>query len=194
MPGAKRKTYKVPFRRRREGRTNYSKRLALVKFGERMVVRKSDRYITVQFVSFSNKGDIVVSAASSREFLNHKVPALNNLPIAYLTGYLAAKRAISKGIKKATLDTGLRTPHSRSFAMAALKGALDAGLEIPHNEEELSKDNGRFMGSHIAEYAKMLKEKDENRYKKIFSAYLSAGLDPCAIPDIINKLKSKLEV
>ena len=50
--------YKVPFRRRREGRTDYRHRAALLR-GKlpRAVVRKSNRNITVQLVTYDDKGD-----------------------------------------------------------------------------------------------------------------------------------------
>ena len=66
MTKAKGPTYEVPFRRRREKKTNYEKRLALVK-GEKpiMVVRRSNRYITVQFVEFNPKGDKTVTGSAT---------------------------------------------------------------------------------------------------------------------------------
>ncbi|HID74143.1 MAG TPA: 50S ribosomal protein L18, partial [Thermoplasmata archaeon] len=43
--------YHVPYRRRREGRTDYRRRLALLSSRmTRAVVRRSGRHITVQFV------------------------------------------------------------------------------------------------------------------------------------------------
>ena len=48
---ANKKTYTVPFRRKREGKTNYKKRLGLLKSKSlRLVVRKSNKHILVQLV------------------------------------------------------------------------------------------------------------------------------------------------
>ena len=58
-------------------------------------------------------------------------------PRAYLTGYLAGKRAAKNGIEDAVLDIGLRGPAKGSAVFAALKGMIDAGIEIPHGEEVL---------------------------------------------------------
>ena len=45
--------YKVPFRRRREAKTNYRHRLKLLKSGlPRAVVRKSLKHTTVQFIKY----------------------------------------------------------------------------------------------------------------------------------------------
>ena len=63
--------------------------------------------------------------------------ATGNLPAAYLTGYLAGKRASEKGMNDAVLDIGLKEPAKGAAVFAALKGMLDAGLEIPHGKEVL---------------------------------------------------------
>ena len=44
--------YKVPRKRRREGKTNYYKRYRMIKSGQkvRAVVRKTNRYIIVQII------------------------------------------------------------------------------------------------------------------------------------------------
>jgi large subunit ribosomal protein L18 len=43
--------YRVPWRRRREGKTNYYKRLKLIRSGKpRLVVRRTNKYIIAQIV------------------------------------------------------------------------------------------------------------------------------------------------
>ncbi|RLG69666.1 MAG: 50S ribosomal protein L18, partial [Candidatus Iainarchaeum archaeon] len=65
---AKKCTYKLKFRRRREKRTDYAKRLALVKSGlPRLVIRRTNQYIISQVIKFDPKGDItLVHINSSR--------------------------------------------------------------------------------------------------------------------------------
>ncbi|UCE75163.1 MAG: 50S ribosomal protein L18, partial [Methanomassiliicoccales archaeon] len=77
----------------------------------------------------------------------------SNLPAAYLTGYLAGKRAKSAGVEKAVLDIGLNTPTRGSRIFASLKGLLDAGIDIPHNEEIIPSEE-RIYGAHINENIK----------------------------------------
>ena len=61
-------TFKMPFRRRREGKTNYKKRLKLLLSKKpRLVVRKSLKYIRAQIVEFDKKGDKTLASAFSRE-------------------------------------------------------------------------------------------------------------------------------
>lgn len=142
--------YRVPFRRRREGRTDYRDRLALIKSGApRLVVRKGLRTITVQFVEFHEKGDVVRAAATSRELAQHGwTHSGSATPAAYLTGLLAARRAKGKGVARAVLDIGHHEPTKGSRVFAALKGVLDGGVQVPHSDEVLP-DEKRLQGAHL---------------------------------------------
>ncbi len=145
-------TYKVPFRRRREGKTNYRKRLAYLKSGKpRMVVRKTNKQTIVQFIEFDPRGDRVISSAISKELLKYGWKgSVKSTPAAYLTGYLAAKRALAKGVKEAVPDIGLHKPTKGSRVFAAMKGAIDAGVEVPVSEEVIPSEE-RIRGEHISE-------------------------------------------
>ncbi len=143
---------RVPFRRRREGKTDYRHRTALLKGGVvRAVVRKSNRGTTVQFVGYTDKGDIVVASAVSKDLAELGwTGSGKSTPGAYLTGLLAGKRAKEKGIEEAVLDIGLREPTKGATVFAALKGIIDAGVEVPHSDTMLpSKD--RIAGKHMKE-------------------------------------------
>ena len=182
--------YNVPFKRRRKNLTNYAKRLALLKSGlPRLVVRKSDKGILVQIISFSETGDKTETSTNSKELDKYGWLAHSNLPTAYLTGLLCARKAIKKGIKKAVLDIGITKPTKASIPFAALKGAVDAGLDIPHDAGVF--DEERFSGKHIAEYAKKIKDTDS--YKKQFSVYTAKGVSPENITELFESVKSKLQ-
>lgn len=156
--------YKVPFRRRREGRTDYRQRARLLRARvPRAVVRISLRNVSVQIVNYDPQGDQVIATAHSRELAGMGWDqACGNLPAAYLTGYLAGKRAIKKGVGSAVLDIGLRRPAKGSGVFAAMKGILDAGVKIPHGEEVLP-DKDRLMGKHIGEGVEKLVHDVKNR-------------------------------
>lgn len=142
--------YKVPFRRRREGRTDYRHRMALLR-GDlpRAVVRKSNRNITVQLVTYDDKGDKVLASAVSTELADMGWSRSGkSTPGAYLTGLLAGKRAAEKGIEEAVLDIGLREPSKGALVFAALKGMVDAGVEIPHSDSMYPSDD-RISGKHM---------------------------------------------
>jgi len=60
--------YFVPFRRRREGKTDYYKRMKLLLSEKpRMVVRKTNRQIIIQLVEADLVGDRTLVAAYSTE-------------------------------------------------------------------------------------------------------------------------------
>ena len=97
-------TYRVPFRRRRERKTDYRSRLKLL-FSQkpRVVVRNSNKYIQMQLVlndTFCDKTFVaVVSSELNRYGYNG---GTGNIPAAYLTGLLFGKKA-----KKVGYDEGI---------------------------------------------------------------------------------------
>ena len=157
---------RVPFRRRREGKTDYRKRLRTLK-GEqpRAVFRKSLQNTTVQMVLYDPKGDKVVASAVSKELRGYGwTGGTGNIPASYLTGLLAGKRAKANGVESATLDIGLNEPVPGSRAFATLKGLLDAGVNIPHDEEILpsaERLEGKHLGENVTKAFKEVKAKLE---------------------------------
>lgn len=143
---------KVPFRRRREGKTDFRRRLNLIKSNKiRAVVRHSNNFVTVQFIKFTLEGDRVLASATSRELTKLGWQgSTSNIPAAYLVGMLAAKRARKEDISDAVLDIGLRVPVRGAKIFAALSGILEEGIEVPHDEEILPAPE-RLSGAHISE-------------------------------------------
>ncbi|KAB5592091.1 60S ribosomal protein L5 [Ceratobasidium theobromae] len=163
--------YQVKYRRRREGKTDYYARKRLVAQAKnkynapkyRLVVRFSNKNITVQVIYARLQGDFVLVSASSRELPRYGIEhGLTNWTAAYATGLLAARRALTKlgladkyeGVKepdgtismveavegaprpfKAYLDVGLKRTSTGSRVFGALKGASDGGIFIPHSEK-----------------------------------------------------------
>jgi len=188
-------TYRVPWRRRREGKTNYYKRVKLIKSGKpRLVVRRTLNYIIAQVVEARIEGDRVIAAAHSRELfkLYGWRGGGKSTCAAYLTGLLAGYRAILKGVREAVLDIGLATPSRGSRVFAALKGALDAGLKIPHSPEVLPSDE-RVRCEHIARWAEELVESNPEFYKRQFSRYIARGLDPRELPSHFNEVLARIK-
>ena len=135
-------SFRVHFRRRREGKTNFAKRLALVKGGKtRMVVRRSNKGIMVQFVDFDPKGDRTLLTVSGAHLAKlYKWPSKRNVWTAYLAGLMAGKMAKKKGVKEFILDMGMYAPSKGSVLFAAQKGAVDAGLTTLFDKEKLPED------------------------------------------------------
>lgn len=172
--------YKVPRRRRREGKTNYYKRYRMVLSGKlRLVVRKTNKYVEAKIVKFNPKGDETLVAAHSIELIKKYgwKGSGKSLPAAYLTGLLVGLRAKEKGIEEAIVDLGVYRSVRGSRLYAIVKGALDAGLKIPVSEDVLPPDE-RIRGEHIENYAKKLKAENPEKYRRLFSKLLEKGLDP----------------
>ena len=162
--------YKMPFRRRREGKTNYKKRLKLLLSRKlRLVVRKSLKYINAQIVDYKpGKSDLTLVSANSRELKKFGWKySCKNLPACYLTGLIIGKRALERGIKEVILDMGLHPSTKGSRIYSLVKGAIDAGLKISVSEEVLPEEE-RIKGLHIANYLEKFKNitKDFEELKK----------------------------
>lgn len=143
--------YHVKPRRRREGLTDYRKRLRLLRSGKiRMVVRKSIKNTQIQLVEYKEGGDNILVSANSGE-LTSKYNwrfSTSTTPAAYLTGLLAGARAKKKGISECVLDCGRYQPVTGSKIFASVKGIVDAGVECPYNEEKIPAED-RLMGKHL---------------------------------------------
>jgi len=145
--------YAVRFRRRREGKTNYQKRLKLLKSGmPRLIVRRSNKFITVQITNYDVAGDktlFTVNSAKLKGFgWNH---SYKNTPAAYLVGLLAGKLAKAK-VPSAITDIGMHTAAKGAKVFAAVKGAADAGLKVQFDASMIQAD--RIMGKHILAHLK----------------------------------------
>jgi large subunit ribosomal protein L18 len=185
--------YRVPFRRRREGKTNYRSRRALVLSGvPRLVIRLTLKHAIVQVIEAEAVGDRVVVSAHSRELAKTYgwLGNCGNIPSAYLTGLLCGFKAMATGIDRAFLDVGLHIPSKGTRIFAALKGVLDAGVEVPHDEDILPNES-RISGKHIADYGNHLAS-DVEVYRQKFSKSLSRGLRPEELSEHFSAVKDKI--
>jgi large subunit ribosomal protein L18 len=189
---AKSGNYRVQLRRRREGKTDYQARKALVISGKpRLVTRASLKNVTVQITVAKPHGDEILASANSRELIKNygwKAPT-GNVPAAYLTGLLCGLKAKTKGVEQAILDIGLLSPTKGSKIFAILSGVLDAGVDVPHSEEKIVKE--RMKGEHIAKYAKSLGSGSEE-YTAKFSKYTAQNVAPEKISEHFNKVKAEI--
>ena len=186
------KNFTVHFRRRREGRTYYKKRLTMLQSSRyRLVIRKSLKDMQVSIVQYSQKGDNVILTANSKALGALGWKADNgNIPSAYLIGMIAGKKAIEKGVSDAILDLGFNNSVKGSRFYAALAGAIDAGLKVPFDPQILPSKE-RISGEHIAKYAKMLKN-DKEKFNAQFSNYTKKGIDPESITKHFNEIRGKI--
>ncbi len=134
------KTTRPQFKRRAKGKTDYSKRLALLKSGKKRVVfRRSNKRVLLQLVEFQEKGDKTLASVSSAQLKRFGWSGKCNISSAYLAGYWLGKKALGLGVSEAVFDIGRYTPMHGGRVFAALKGLVDAGLKVPFNEEAFPK-------------------------------------------------------
>jgi len=140
--------YSKILRRLREEKTNYKKRSVMLRGKRNFVsVNISNENTQVQILKPEMTGDKVVASAHSRNLLGRGWKgSRKNIPAAYLTGYLAGKKALSSGQSDAILYTGTRKYTQRMAA--ALKGVIDAGVKIPADSETFPPEE-RIKGEHL---------------------------------------------
>ena len=140
--------YSKILRRLREEKTNYRKRGTMLT-GKRdfITVNITNQNTQVQILTPGMTGDKVVASAHSRYLLEKGWKgSRKSVPAAYLTGYLAGKKALGNGAKDAIMYTGTRRYTQRMAA--ALKGIIDAGVEVPADEKTFPAEE-RINGEHL---------------------------------------------
>ncbi|NCC70427.1 50S ribosomal protein L18 [bacterium] len=139
------------FNRRIRGLTDYALRLRLLKSNmTRVVVRKSNKNSLVQLVQYDQKGDKIITSAKSIDLMSFGFKGnTGNISAAYLTGYLAGKRALKKGFTdECIVDLGLQHVMPKSRIFAAVKGIYDSGIKL-RVSEEIFPDESRIVGEHL---------------------------------------------
>lgn len=186
----KNKTKSLKFKRRREGKTNYSKRLLLLKSQKaRFVVRKNLKTITIQVAQYSNKGDKILCSINSNVLKKYGWNYnFANTPSSYLTGLIMAKILQKKGFKEGIVDMGIVTSIKGNKIYSAIKGLVDGGLKIPVDEKMFPSDQ-RLKGEHIKKYSADVQTRKENNQ---FSKYLKNKIEPENITEVFEKTKNKI--
>ncbi len=180
----------LPYKRKLDRKTDYRKRLSLLKSRlPRFVVRKRNNSLIAQIVNYKEKGDEVVTTSTISHLKKYgwKLHGANT-PAAYLTGLHCGIQGKKKGVKKCILDATHTTTRKGSSTYAVVKGLIDAGINLNCAAESFPSEE-RISGKHIADYAKSLKEET---YKKIFSQYAKQGITPDHIQKHVEEMKKKI--
>ena len=141
----------IQFRRRKEQKTNYKKRLAMLRSGlPRVVIRKSLYSISLSVVKYNPKGDETVLGLTSKALKKYGYTgACDTTPAGYLVGLLAGVKMKKQGIKEAVADIGLSSSTKGNCLYAVIKGLNEAGVKV-NADEEMFPDDNRVKGGHMA--------------------------------------------
>jgi large subunit ribosomal protein L18 len=157
MLKSKSKTYTLVFKRKKEGKTNYKKRIRYITSNKtRFVIRLSNKNIKIQGINFDKDGDLIIGTTDSLNLKNFGWKgSFNNMPSAYLTGLLFGKN-IKEKVNEGIIDIGLRSMTKGGKFSAVIKGIVDSGIKVPHSEEIFPKED-KINGKVISEFSKSLK-------------------------------------
>jgi large subunit ribosomal protein L18 len=129
-------------RRRKENKTDYLKRLKLLKSGKtRIVFRKTNKYIIAQYVESQEAQDKIVFTLNSKDLMKFGWPkemlgSLKSLPASYLLGILTGKKIQEMKLQNPIIDFGMIRNLHKTKIYAFQKGLIDSGLEIKFNKEK----------------------------------------------------------
>lgn len=154
----------VAKRRKRERKTNYTKRIKLLKSGKhRLVVRKTNKYIITQIIKSIEARDRVIVGITSKKLKEFGWPySFKSIPACYLTGLLLGKMAKEKNVKEAILDIGLARPIKGGRIFAIVYG-ISKFVSIPYSREALPSEE-RIYGKHMRGY---IKDEVEKKVKEL---------------------------
>jgi large subunit ribosomal protein L18 len=163
---------KVSKRRRIESKTDYLKRLKMLK-GEspRLVFRKTNRYVIAQYVTSKEAQDKIEIGLTSQSLKGYGWPkefegSLKSLTAAYLTGFLIGKEIQKKKLETPIMDFGMTRVIRKNKVFAFLKGVLDSGVEVSCPEEnfpEQERIEGKNMKKDFSKTFKEIKSKIEKK-------------------------------
>lgn len=153
---------KILKRRRKEYKTDYKKRFALLKSGlPRIIFRKTDKYLIAQYVKSKEAQDKIILGIDSRELLKYgwlkdKKESIKSTPAAYLIGYLIGGKILSKKLgpegvssgEKPIIDFGMARVIHKTGTYAFIKGLIDSGIKIECKKENFPEES-RIKGEHL---------------------------------------------
>ncbi|MCK9597228.1 hypothetical protein M0R19_08655 [Candidatus Pacearchaeota archaeon] len=124
-------------RRQKQAKTDYHKRIKLLKGNSpRITFRKTNKYITTQYIISKEALDKIEIGITSKKLLDYGWPkesegSLKSIPASYFTGMLMGKLIIQKNLpKNPIIDIGMTRNVHKSKIYGFLKGLIDAGIII----------------------------------------------------------------
>ena len=157
---------KTQKKRRKQSKTDYKKRLNLLKSGApRLVFRRTNACFKIQYVESKEAQDKVIFGLDSKILLKYGWPnefkgSLKSIPAAYLTG----KKMLKDKLKQPIVDFGMIRMIHKTKTYGFLKGLIDSGIKIECKEEafpEKERIEGKNLKSDFSSKFKEIKLKLE---------------------------------
>jgi len=155
---------KVLKRRKRENKTDYLRRLNLLKSkSPRIVFRKTNKYVLAQYIKSSETKDKVEIGISSKSLIKYGWPkdfqgSLKSIPASYLTGFLIGKKIIKEKKPLPIVDFGMIRVLHKTKLFAFLKGLIDSGIEIKYKKEVFPSED-KITGKNLKkDFTKIFQE------------------------------------
>jgi len=145
---------KVLKRRKRENKTDYLRRLNLLKSKTpRIVFRKTNKYVIAQYIKSLETKDKVEIGISSKSLKKYGWPedfqgSLKSIPASYLTGFLMGKKILKEKKQIPIIDFGMIRVLHKTKLFAFLKGLIDSGIEIKYKKEVFPSED-KIMGKNL---------------------------------------------
>lgn len=140
-------------RRRREAKTNYLKRMKLLKGNSpRVVFRKTNINVIAQYITSKEAQDKIEIGINSKILLKYGWPkeakkSLKSIPASYLTGFALGKKILDEKKKTPIIDFGMIRNLHKTKIYAFVKGLIDSGLKIKVDKnKDIFPDESRIKG------------------------------------------------
>lgn len=158
-------------KRRRQGKTNYSKRINMLKSGkDRILFRKTNMFVIGQYVQSNEAKDKIAVGITSKELMEYgwdkkNVGSLKSISASYLSGILFGKKVQEKISKiSAIFDIGLQRNIPGSRAYAFLKGVIDSGVKIECDKSLFPKEERIYSGKIGKDAIEKVKKEIEKKF------------------------------
>ena len=145
---------RVDKKRRKQSKTDYSKRIKLLKSGSpRVVFRKTNKYVISQYVTSKEAQDKIEFGVNSKDLIKYGWPkefkgSLKSIPASYLVGFLIGKKIIKQKLENPIVDLGMLRILYKTKVYGFLKGLKDSGIEIKC-EDKMFPEEDRIKGKNL---------------------------------------------
>lgn len=179
--------FTTKFRRRREGKTDYAQRKALVVQDKnkyqipkhRLVARTTNKYVVAQVIRTGVKGDLTICQANSKELARYGLTVgLKNYAACYATGLLLARRLLSSLQSDVVDEEG-------NVGFGSLADAYEGNTEITGDVVKFVADEAMHAGQRKKRtywvdqdqyYAEMDRYDFDDHVRRPFRAFLDVGI------------------